>query len=308
MITFVFPGQGSQKLNMLADFYHESVVIDTLDEASDILEYDLFELITEDETRLNQTQYTQPAILAVSIALYRLFLREHDIVPDCVAGHSLGEYTALVAAEVLYFKDALRLVAARGRLMQQAVPSGEGAMAAILGLNDSAVVEACQKAAAGEIVSAVNFNAPGQVVIAGQTQAVLRALQECKLMGAKRSLVLPVSVPSHCALMDKAAELLSHHFAEVVWHLPKVPLVHNVDGLVHETIDEIELALIAQLRSPVEWVKCIKKLAEMNTLKFIECGPGKVLTGLNKRIIPSIPCFNLEDRVGFDTCLASFRG
>ncbi len=305
MFAFIFPGQGSQKLNMIKDFYLEDIVADTLDEASDTLGYDLLDLIQNDEVRLNQTEFTQPAILACSIALYRLWLDRHDIVPHLVAGHSLGEYSALVVAEVLHFKDALKLVAERGRLMQQAVPVGAGAMAAILGLDDNIVIEACLKAAQGEVVSAVNFNSPGQVVIAGEKAAVERAIEECKALGAKRALALPVSVPSHCALMKHAAELLGHHFANVVWHTPKIPVIQNVDAFAHDTTEKIETALIAQLYNPVEWVKCVQKLEKMGATTFVECGPGKVLTGLNKRILPLAKCFSLEDQAGFDAFAAN---
>lgn len=296
MIAMIFPGQGSQKLNMISDFYDEAAVADTFDEASDTLGYDMLDLIQNNETKLNQTEYTQPAILAASIALYRFYLDQDGQKPALLAGHSLGEYSALVAAEVLHFHDALKLVRERGRLMQEAVPQGAGAMAAILGLEDLLVVEACSKAAKGEIVSAVNFNSPGQVVIAGQKDAVARAIEECKAMGAKRALPLPVSVPSHCALMKHAAELLGHHFADVVWHSPKIPVIQNVDAATHESTEAIETALIAQLHQPVEWVKCVHKLAKMGATSFIECGPGKVLTGLNKRILPELPCRSLEDR------------
>lgn len=303
MIAFIFPGQGSQKLNMISDFYNEAIVSETFDEASDVLGYDMLDLICNQEAKLNQTEYTQPAILAASIALYRLWLDRTDRQPDFVAGHSLGEYSALVAAEVLRLDAALQLVAHRGRLMQQAVPAGAGAMAAILGLEDNAVIEACSKAAQGEIVSAVNFNSPGQVVIAGQKAAVERAIEECKAMGAKRALPLPVSVPSHCALMKQAAELLAHHFADVVWHTPKIPVIHNVDASAHETTEAIETALIAQLHNPVEWVKCVQKLHKLGVNTFVECGPGKVLAGLNKRILSDAQCFTLEDKAGFEVCV-----
>jgi len=299
MIAFIFPGQGSQKINMISDFYDETIVGETFDEASDALSYDMFDLIESNAAKLNQTEFTQPAILTASIALYRLWQDRTGGVPDLLAGHSLGEYSALVAAEVLHFKDALKLVAHRGRLMQQAVPEGEGAMAAILGLNDTQVIEACEKAAQGEVVSAVNFNSPGQVVIAGQKAAVDRAIESCKALGAKRALPLPVSVPSHCALMKHASELLGHHFADVVWHTPKIPIVHNVDASTHESTEAIEAVLIAQLHNPVEWVKCVQKLNKLGANKFVECGPGKVLSGLNKRILPDSSCVSIEDAAGF---------
>lgn len=304
MIAFIFPGQGSQKLNMIADFYNEPLVDDTFEQASDILDYDMLELIQHHEAQLNQTEFTQPAILTASIALYRLWLERTDKIPACLAGHSLGEYSALVAAGVLHFEDALKLVRERGRLMQQAVPEGEGAMAAVLGLDDAGVIAACKEAEQGEVVAAVNFNAPGQVVIAGVRTAVSRAIEICKSMGAKKALLLPVSVPSHCALMRQAAESLGHYFTTVVWHVPEIPVVHNVDASVHLTVESIETALTAQLHQPVEWVKCIEKLVKMGADTFIECGPGKVLTGLNKRILPGVANFNLEDRVSFDLAVA----
>lgn len=304
MIALIFPGQGSQKLNMLADFYNEAVVADTFAEAGDILNYDLLELIKYHEAELNQTEFTQPAVLAASIALYRLWLERTGKTPACLAGHSLGEYSALVAAGVLHFADALKIVRERGRLMQQAVPEGEGAMAAILGLEDAEVIAACKTAEQGEVVAAVNFNAPGQVVIAGMRAAVTRAIESCKTKGAKRALLLPVSVPSHCALMQPAAELLGHYFTTVVWHSPAIPVVHNVDASIHNTVEAVETALIAQLHQPVEWVKCIEKLAKMGADTFIECGPGKVLTGLNKRILPGVVSCSLEDRESFTIAAA----
>ncbi len=301
MIAFIFPGQGSQKLNMISHFYAETVIKDTFEEAADAVGFDVLSVITTDETRLNQTEITQPAILATSIALYRLFQSRYPGQrPDRLAGHSLGEYSALVVAEVLSFQDALRLVATRGRLMQAAVPEGTGGMAAILGLTDEGVIAACKKAAEGEIVSAVNFNSPGQVVIAGQKEAVARAVEACKIEGAKRALPLPVSVPSHCALMIDAAGLLGQHFESISWHMPKIPIVHNVDAAKHETVPEIKAALTAQLYQPVRWVDCIHALAEAGNTAFVECGPGKVLTGLNKRILDDVVSLSLEDEAGFD--------
>lgn len=298
MIAFIFPGQGSQKLNMISDFYEEAIVARTLNEASEALGYDLLQLITQDEVRLNQTEYTQPAILAASIALYRLFQDLYQMQPNLVAGHSLGEYSALVAAEVLSFTDALQLVRERGRLMQQAVPPGVGAMAAILGLSDEAVIETCAKAAQGEVVSAVNFNSPGQVVIAGEKEAVMRAIEECKTSGAKRALPLPVSVPSHCALMKESSGALAEYFKKITWHSPKIPVVQNVDAQIHNQTSDIEKGLISQLHQPVLWVSCVEKLAKMGATQFVECGPGKVLTGLNKRILPETYALSIEDAAG----------
>ncbi len=299
MIAFVFPGQGSQKLNMLSDFYQESIIQNTFAEASEALGFDLLQLIQQDEAKLNQTQFTQPAILAASIALYRLWFAKTQAVPDYLAGHSLGEYSALVVAEVLKFADAVKLVHLRGQLMQEAVPEGKGAMAVILGLDDRGVIEACAEAAQGSIVSAANFNAPGQVVIAGETLAVNRAMETAKVMGAKRALPLAVSVPSHCLLMCSAAEKLAQHFETVSVSAPKINVIHNVDATSHADPVGIKDALVKQLDQPVLWVKSMQALETLGVNTFVECGPGKVLTGLNKRIIAEGQFFNLEDQTGF---------
>ncbi len=299
MIAFVFPGQGSQKLQMLQEFYAENSVKETFTEASDALGWDVLQLICQDEVRLNQTEFTQPAILAASVALYRLWIQETGFIPHYLAGHSLGEYTALVVAETLRFSDALKLVHLRGQLMQKAVPAGQGAMAAILGLDDQGVIEACREAAQGEIVAAANFNAPGQVVIAGEVLAVARAMETAKSMGAKRALALPVSVPSHCLLMQEAAENLAQYLESIPVSAPKIPVVHNVDAGLHAEPTDIKKALVQQLDQPVLWVKCVQTLEALGVNTFVECGPGKVLTGLNKRISAEGVCFSLEDRAGF---------
>ena len=299
-LAFVFPGQGSQKLNMLSDFSEENAFKKTFAEAQEALGFDLNDLIKNDEARLNQTEFTQPAILAASIAVWRFFSEKSTVRPDFLAGHSLGEYTALVVSDVLSFSDALKLVHLRGQLMQQAVKKGEGAMAAILGLDDQGVVEACREAAHNEVVSAVNFNAPGQVVIAGNVNAVTRAIDTAKALGAKRAMLLPVSVPSHCILMKPAAEQLAEAFNNVEFHTPKIPVVQNVDANFHNDVAGIKDALIHQLYNPVQWVKCIKKLAASGVSTYVECGPGKVLTGLNKRIIETAGFYNLDDRASFD--------
>jgi [acyl-carrier-protein] S-malonyltransferase len=299
MIAFVFPGQGSQKLNMLQDFYHEAIVQETFQEASDVLGFDLLNLIRHDEVKLNQTEFTQPAILAASVALYRLWFQQTNAKPDYLAGHSLGEYSALVVAEVLQFQDAVSLVHLRGQLMQEAVPAGKGAMAVILGLDDRGVIEACAEAAQGGIVSAANFNAPGQVVIAGDALAVSRAMETAKVMGAKRVLPLAVSVPSHCMLMHAAAEKFADHFASISCKVPTIKVIHNVDAALHTESASIQEALIKQLDHPVLWVKSMQVLEALGVNVFVECGPGKVLTGLNKRIIAEGQFFNLEDQAGF---------
>lgn len=304
MLAFIFPGQGSQKLNMIQDFYKESIVQHTFEEASDALNFNVMQLIAEDEAALNQTAFTQPAILAASIALYRLWELNSKRRPQYLAGHSLGEYTALVAAGVLSFQDAVKLVQLRGQLMQKAVAPGQGAMAAILGLDDQGVINACAEAAHGEVVSAVNFNSPGQVVIAGEAQAVTRAIETAKALGAKRALSLPVSVPSHCLLMKSAALELARHLETVSFHAPAVPIVQNVDGEIHDSIAAIKDALVKQLYSPVQWVKCVQKLAQLGVSSFVECGPGKVLSGLNKRILPEGQFLSLEDQSSFEEARA----
>jgi [acyl-carrier-protein] S-malonyltransferase len=303
-LAFAFPGQGSQKLKMLSDVQEVPIVAATFAEANQVLGFDLTEIINADEARLNQTEYTQPAILAASIALWRLFCEKTSVRPEFLAGHSLGEYTALVVAEVLNFTDALKLVHLRGQLMQAAVKKGEGAMAAILGLDDQGVIEACKEAAHNEVVSAVNFNAPGQVVIAGNVHAVTRAIDTAKTLGAKRAMLLPVSVPSHCMLMKPAADQLAQALNDVNFNVPKINIVQNVDADFHKDVAAIKTALIQQLYNPIQWVKSIKKLAANGVNIYVECGPGKVLTGLNKRIVEAAEFYSLEDQTGFAEAIA----
>ncbi|MBD9481682.1 ACP S-malonyltransferase [Pseudomonas sp. PDM14] len=295
-LAFVFPGQGSQSLGMLAELgAQQSLVRDTFSEASDALGYDLWALTQQGpEEQLNQTDKTQPAILTASIALWRLWLANAPARPAFVAGHSLGEYSALVAAGSLGFSDAVKLVELRGQLMQQAVPAGQGGMAAILGLEDADVLAACSEAANGEVVSAVNFNAPGQVVIAGSAAAVERAIEACKARGAKRAMALPVSVPSHCALMRPAAEKLAETVEALAWQMPQIALVQNVSAAVPADIASLKRDLLAQLYSPVRWVETVVYLAEQGVLDLVECGPGKVLAGLNKRCVKGITTHSLE--------------
>lgn len=300
MLAFVFPGQGSQKLAMLQDFYQDPILIQTFEEASEAIGLNLLTLTQEDELRLNQTEFTQPAILAASMALYRLWMKATEQQPQFLAGHSLGEYTALVVAGVFSFSDAVRLVNLRGQLMQKAVAAGEGAMAAIIGLDDRGVIEACTAAAQGQVVEAVNFNAPGQVVVAGEASAVNRAIDTAKALGAKRAILLPVSVPSHCLLMKKAAEELASYFDEVQFSPPLLKVIQNADALIHETVVEIKQALVEQLYHPVLWVKSVQNLAKLGAHTFVECGPSKVLTGLNKRILETGQFLNLDDRASFD--------
>lgn len=286
MRAYVFPGQGSQAVGMLADVAAEySAVSETFAEASEVLGYDLWELVQDGPAeRLNETQRTQPALLTASVALYRALEQAGVVPPRWLAGHSLGEYSALVCSGCLDFKDAVALVAKRGEFMQQAVPSGVGAMAAVIGLDDALVEEACAAAAGDQIVSAVNYNSPGQVVIAGHAEAVERAGEACKERGAKRVLPLPVSVPSHCALMQPAAEQLAVELGKITLTTPNIPVVNNVDVKVERDADKIRDALIRQLYSPVRWTETVRCLVEQGVTEIYEIGPGKVLTGLNKRI------------------------
>jgi [acyl-carrier-protein] S-malonyltransferase len=295
-VAFVFPGQGSQSLGMLAELgAQHPLVLETFKEASAALGYDLWALTQQGpEESLNQTDKTQPAVLTASIALWRLWLAEGGARPAYVAGHSLGEYSALVAAGSLTLADAVKLVERRGQLMQEAVPSGQGGMAAILGLDDAVVIAACAEAAQGDVVSAVNFNSPGQVVIAGARAAVDRAIEVCKAKGAKRALPLPVSVPSHCELMRPAAERFAESIAAIDWQVPQIPLVQNVTASVVSDLDTLKADLLQQLYKPVRWVESIQTLATQGALQLVECGPGKVLAGLNKRCADGVTTHNLN--------------
>jgi [acyl-carrier-protein] S-malonyltransferase len=300
-LAFVFPGQGSQAIGMLAGLADEhSLIADTFAEASDVLGYDLWALSQQGpEADLNRTDRTQPAILAASIALWRLWCADSAVRPAYVAGHSLGEYSALVAASVISFADALRLVERRGQLMQQAVPEGQGGMAAILGLEDAQIIDICAQAAEGEVVSAVNFNAPGQVVIAGQASAVERAIEQCKAAGAKRAIALPVSVPSHCALMKPAAEQLSTDLDALNWQSPAITLVQNVSARPVPDLDSLRKQLVEQLYNPVRWVESVAWMVEQGVTDLVECGPGRVLSGLNKRCAKGINTHTLDSADGF---------
>ncbi len=305
--AFVFPGQGSQSLAMLAEHgAQQPLILDTFAEASEALGYDLWALTQQGpEEQLNQTDKTQPAILTASIALWRLWLAEGGAQPAFVAGHSLGEYSALVAAGSLSLAAAVKLVEHRGQLMQQAVPAGQGGMAAILGLEDADVLAACAEAAQGEVVSAVNFNAPGQVVIAGGAAAVARAVEACKARGAKRAMPLPVSVPSHCALMKPAAERFAEAVQAIAWQAPQIALVQNVSAAVVSDLAVLQRDLLAQLYSPVRWVESMVCLAEQGVTDLVECGPGKVLSGLNKRCVKGINTHNLDTPDAFAAARAA---
>lgn len=306
-LAFVFPGQGSQSLGMLAELgAQHALVRDTFAEASSALGYDLWALVQEGpEERLNQTDKTQPAILTASIALWRLWQAEGGAAPAYVAGHSLGEYSALVAAGSLGFAEAVKLVERRGQLMQEAVPAGTGGMAAILGLEDADVLAACAEAAQGEVVSAVNFNAPGQVVIAGAAAAVERAIEACKARGAKRAVALPVSVPSHCALMRPAAERFAEAVEAIAWQVPQIALVQNVSAQVPADLETLKRDLLAQLYSPVRWVETVQLLAAKGVSDLVECGPGKVLAGLNKRCAKGVNTHNLDSADAFAAARAA---
>jgi len=295
--SILFPGQGSQSIGMLSDAYREfNLVRDSFTEASDILGFDMWSLISEGPLEeLNKTENTQPAILISSVALYRVWQSLGGDVPCCVAGHSLGEYSALVAAGALSFSDAVKLVQLRGQLMQKAVPLGEGAMAAVIGLDDAGVVAACETAAQGEVVSAVNFNAPGQVVIAGGKIAVERAIVACKEAGAKRALPLPVSVPAHSALMKQAAERLEQELRTICFNDAAIPVIQNVTASLECDKSILIDNLVKQLYSPVLWTQSVKCVAEQGVTAIVECGPGKVLAGLVKRIDRSLVGYNIEN-------------
>jgi [acyl-carrier-protein] S-malonyltransferase len=308
-LAFVFPGQGSQSLGMLSDLaasYAE--VKHTFERASDALGLDLWSIVAQGpEDVLNQTQNTQPAMLAAGVAVWEVWCKHSAIRPDWMAGHSLGEYTALVCSGAMSFEDGIKLVALRGQLMQQAVPVGVGSMAAILGLEDHQVVTVCAQVAEDEVVSAVNFNAPGQVVIAGNLAAVERAMLAAKDAGAKRAVLLPVSVPSHCALMKSAAEKLDNYLQNIALDKPNMTLIHNVDVASHSEPEAIRNALKEQLYKPVRWVDTIKFMHDKGVTRFVECGPGKVLIGLNKRIAKEAVHLSIYDSETLNKVLEQFN-
>jgi [acyl-carrier-protein] S-malonyltransferase len=280
---------------MLSEFEENDIVKSTFEEASKALDYDLWQLIAKGPAeKLNQTNFTQPALLTASVALWRVWQAKSKVVPDVMAGHSLGEYSALVCAGVFSLADAVVLVQKRGEFMQSCVPDGVGAMAAVIGLVDEDIINACEKAKDGQVVSAVNFNSPGQVVIAGHKEAVARAAELCKAAGAKRVLPLPVSVPSHCALMSDAAAKLETELEKVTFNTPKISVVNNVDVAKEATAAAIKSALVKQLYSPVRWSETISQLSADGIEKIVEVGPGKVLQGLNKRINKAISTVSLN--------------
>lgn len=294
--AFFFPGQGSQSLGMMNGFEGRAVVEATFDEASGVLGQDLWAMMNgSDAAPINETVNTQPLMLAAGVATYRAYLEAGGKTPAVVAGHSLGEYSALVAAGALSFADAVKLVRLRAELMQSAVPQGVGAMAAVLGLDDDQVQAICAQAAQGEVVEAVNFNSPGQVVIAGNVAAVERAMAAAKEAGAKRALPLPVSVPSHCSLMKPAAEKLAEALQDVVIHTPQIRVIHNADVAAYDDADKIKDALVRQLYSPVRWTETVNALVAEGIAESAECGPGKVLAGLAKRINKEAACTALTN-------------
>lgn len=291
--AFLFPGQGSQSVGMMQGFGDVVVIRNTFAEASAVLGQDLWKMATEANEDINQTTNTQPIMLTAGIAAWRAWQNAGGAQPVMMAGHSLGEYTALVAAGALDFADALPLVRFRAEVMQAAVAEGVGAMAAILGLDDDAVRAVCAEGAAGEVLEAVNFNSPGQVVIAGHKAAVERGMEIAKTKGAKRALILPVSVPSHCALMKPAAAQLGAYLEKVTLRAPLVPVLHNADVAAYANTAQIKDALVRQLYSPVRWVETVQAMSAQGITMAAECGPGKVLAGLNKRIVAEMPCLAL---------------
>ena len=302
--AMVFPGQGSQTVGMLAELAGDyPIVQETFKQASEVLGYDLWQLVQEGPAEeLNKTWQTQPALLTASVAVYRVWQQKYPTLkPEVMAGHSLGEYSALVCAGVLDFQDAVKLVELRGKLMQQAVPEGTGAMYAIIGLDNDAIINACKQAEQGEVVSAVNFNSPGQVVIAGAKAAVERAAALCKEAGAKRALPLAVSVPSHCALMKPAADQLSVSLESITLKEAGVSVLNNVDVKSEIEADAIRNALVRQLYSPVRWTETVEKMAQNGVEVLVEVGPGKVLNGLTKRIVDSLQAVSVNDVKSLDS-------
>jgi len=302
--AMVFPGQGSQTVGMLAELASDyPIVQETFKQASEVLGYDLWQLVQEGPAEeLNKTWQTQPALLTASVAVYRVWQQKYPALkPEVMAGHSLGEYSALVCAGVLDFQDAVKLVELRGKLMQQAVPEGTGAMYAIIGLDNDAIINACKQAEQGEVVSAVNFNSPGQVVIAGAKAAVERAAALCKEAGAKRALPLAVSVPSHCALMKPAADQLSVSLESITLKEAGVSVLNNVDVKNEMEADAIRNALVRQLYSPVRWTETVEKMAQNGVEVLVEVGPGKVLNGLTKRIVDSLQAVSVNDVKSLDS-------
>lgn len=306
--AFVFPGQGSQAVGMLNGFAENKVVRDTMSEASDALGQDLWAMIAEGpKESLDLTTNTQPVMLSSSVAFYRAWIAAGGKAPTVVAGHSLGEFSALVAAGVIDFKDAVKLVRFRAQAMQEAVPIGQGGMAAILGLSDEDVIAACQEAAQGQIVEPANFNAPSQLVIAGHKEAIARACEAAKAKGAKRALPLPVSAPFHSSLLKPASDKLRDYMANLTFSAPKIPLINNVDVAIIDNPVAIKDALVRQAASPVRWVETINKMAGMGITRTVECGPGRVLAGLSKRINDAVTGEAITDQASLDKMLEALK-
>lgn len=305
--AMVFPGQGSQTVGMLAELAEQyPIVTETFAQASDVLGYSLWDLVQNGpEEELNKTWKTQPALLAASVAVWRVWQEKQGKMPQMMAGHSLGEYSALVCAGVIDFAAAIKLVELRGQLMQEAVPAGTGAMYAIIGLDNDAIAKACEEAAQGQVVSPVNFNSPGQVVIAGNKEAVERAGVFCKEAGAKRALPLAVSVPSHCALMKPAADKLAIALQEIEFKQPEIQVVNNVDVKAQTDANAIRDALVRQLYNPVRWTETVELIAEKGITQLLEIGPGKVLTGLTKRISKEMNAAAVNDIASLDVALGN---
>ena len=306
-LAFVFPGQGSQKIGMLADLAAANPLVEeTFKEASDVLGYDAWKLIQEGEQEdINLTERTQPLLLTASVAIWRLWQQQGGPLPAAMAGHSLGEWSALVCAGVVEFADAVEIVRARGAFMQQAVPVGVGAMAAIMGIEDQIVIDACAEAAQGQIASAVNFNAPGQVVIAGDAAAIARAIDICKKAGAKRAVELPVSAPFHTSLMRPAADNLAEIVAQTTFSAPQIPVLHNVHAQPEADPEAIKKLMLEQIYQPVLWVDCVNGLSSRGAEILIECGPGRVLNGLSKRIDRELTSLATDDVASLENALTS---
>jgi len=306
-LAFVFPGQGSQKIGMLSELAGEHQIIEqTFAEASDVLGYDLWALTqTGKQEQINATERTQPLLLSASVALWRLWISQNGSKPSRLAGHSLGEWSALVCAGVVEFADAVNVVRARGSAMQRAVPAGKGAMAAVIGLDDAAIRKACMESAGDGIVDAVNYNAPGQVVIAGTTGAVERAVEACKAAGAKRALPLPVSAPFHTSLMRPAAHDIAPLVEELSFSNPLIPVVHNVTACVESDGSAIKGLMLEQIYKPVPWVSCVVALKSAGIVDVVECGPGRVLSGLIKRITADLNCYSTDSIASMNDSLVS---
>lgn len=306
-LAFLFPGQGSQKVGMLSDFADSETVINTFAEASDVLGYDLWQMAQEGpQEKLNQTEITQPLLLTASVALWRVWQESSEAAPSYMAGHSLGEWSALVCAGVVAFKDAVKLVQLRGKYMQEAVPAGEGAMAAIIGLDDETVEKLCAEIQSdSQVVAPVNYNSPGQLVIAGSAGAVDKAIEACKAAGAKKAMPLAVSAPFHTSLMQPAADKLAEQINATEFYAPQTPVVHNVTANTESDPEVIKALMIKQIASAVRWVECVQYLAASGVTAAVECGPGKVLSGLSKRIDRSIQSSAVETKDALNAALSS---